>query len=282
MMRTVFLTTTLILAFSIISISQDLSYGFRSGLNFSTLNGDLETGESLENQTGFHIGIGFSNWFTDIWGARAEILYSQKGVKQKYNGDSFLFLVSNDGDNRIFDGTKNEFLNITNSYLDIPITAYARITDWLEISAGVSPGFLIGSTANGEMQFTNSTIADLSFELDYKYSKDKPGDGDFTSTDVYSSNFGEKFTFPSSLGAYYFHKEDNGNLYNFFNLDLVAGLAFYFNRGLYLGGRMYYGLMDVTKQEVDFARSQRDGNDYISRDDKDKNFTIQASVGFNF
>jgi len=58
--------------------AQDLSYGFRVGLNVSSLNGDTEPGESYSTNTGFHVGGGVRVEITDLFGIRGEIVFTQK------------------------------------------------------------------------------------------------------------------------------------------------------------------------------------------------------------
>ncbi|MCB0615727.1 MAG: PorT family protein, partial [Phaeodactylibacter sp.] len=61
------------------------------------------------------------------------------------------------------------------------------------------------------------------------------------------------------------------------------GLAFYLNQGLYVGLRVNYGLSDLTRTERDVSRKELDdSNNFIFREDKDRNLTLQASVGFSF
>ena len=52
---------------------------------------------------------------------------------------------------------------------------------------------------------------------------------------------------------------------------------------MYAGVRLQYGLADVTNNQADLQKNSTGNNKaLIFRDDKDKNFSIQASVGFSF
>jgi len=43
--------------------------------------------------TGFHIGLAFNQQFTDIWGVRGELVFSQKGFSNTYDGNSSVILL---------------------------------------------------------------------------------------------------------------------------------------------------------------------------------------------
>ena len=77
--------------FCITSISaQDLSFGFKAGLNFSRINTeDIEQSggvdlESYSGNSGFHLGVVVSNKITDNFGVRGELLFSQKGGRYEF------------------------------------------------------------------------------------------------------------------------------------------------------------------------------------------------------
>lgn len=263
--------------------AQGPSYGFRAGLNFSTLNGDLEEGESFDQNTGFHIGAGFGWNLTDIWGVRGEFMYTQKGVKQNFNGDSFLVLVSDQGRRVTYSGQRDMRVNISTSNIELPLTVFARVTGWMELSAGVSPAFRISAVGTGELNFNADRLRDFEVELDYNYQKDGPGEGSTENTITFEdSNTGATYTLPDQLGAYYFDESDNGNYFRFFDFSLVGGASLYFNKGLYLGGRLFYGLTDRTNDDADFSLVSLEDGQRISRADKDQSITYQLSIGFNF
>ncbi|MEL6276676.1 MAG: outer membrane beta-barrel protein, partial [Bacteroidota bacterium] len=66
---------------------QGFSGGFKAGLNFNTFDGPLEDNgagtEVFNSTTGFHIGATFAYGFTDLFGLKADLMYSQKGVEQR-------------------------------------------------------------------------------------------------------------------------------------------------------------------------------------------------------
>ena len=261
-------------------ISQTNSYGFRAGMNVNTIKtSDLEQNEAYDYNTGFHIGFAFSRNFTDIWGARAEFLYIQKGAKNTFEGSSFLVLKRGERD-IAHTGMRKTALTISNSYIDFPLTGFGRITDWLELSAGIVPGILVASTARGDLDFSSDALnSDINMSLNYNYYQNKVGEStqDAETITVKEKATANELTIPSEVGAYYFNDSKN-RLYNAFGLDAVAGINIFVNKGLYISARAQYGLLDITNKKGDFSASE---NNQL-RDDKDINLNFQASVGFNF
>jgi opacity protein-like surface antigen len=263
--------------------AQDLSYGFRAGLSFANLDGPKETDETFDLNTGFHIGFGFGVSFTDIWGARAELVYSQKGAKYEYDGASYLMLVSKTNRELTYTGNRKTSLTINNSYIDIPVTVFARPVEWLEISAGAYAGFLAASGATGDLKFDSPNLDPIALELDYNYYADEAREGDTESPiAINAKNSSEEFLLANPAGAYYFLSEKKANLFKTIDFGLLGGLNFYLNRGLYLGGRVQYGLADVTNTDADFSAAQLDNGKLVAREDKDSYLIYQASIGFNF
>ena len=265
-----------------VSINAQNSFGFRTGMNYNTnLTDNLEDGEAFDYTSGFHIGFSFSRNFTDIWGARAEFLYNQKGTRNSFNGASYLTLER--GDRRItHTGMRTTEITVTNSHIDFPITVFGRIANWIEVSAGVAPSLLVYSRGRGDLSFSSDALnSDVSLTLDHNYYSDRVGEvGEEAETiTVKERATANDLTVPSSVGAFYFSEEGNDvNPYNFFTLDAVAGINIFVNRGLYISARVQYGLLDSTKNSADFSQAEQN----VTRDDKDNSLIFQGSVGFNF
>ncbi|MBK8491483.1 MAG: PorT family protein [Saprospirales bacterium] len=285
-------TSLFLLALTVFGGAQGLTYGFKAGLNFSTLNGDLEkddagvTVEEFNRVTGFHIGVGFSYNFTDYLGARAELMYSQKGVRYQYDGASYDTHTSKTGTPIIGNGIRTTTNNVLNSYIDLPVTVYVRPFEWLEISVGPSIGFLVGATGAGSTTFSGKTIGgttipEHSLTLAYNYLGDETGGADFNNpTTIKIGN--QEVELPGNVGAYYDIPRGEGNFFNVLDIGLNAGLSVYLSKTLYLGGRLNYGLSDATNNNYDFSQVKLDAdNARIPRSDFDRNVSIQASVGFN-
>ncbi len=273
--------------------AQDMGYGFKAGLNFSTFQGPSEqdaAGMDLENSrliTGFHIAAIINFKFTDLFGVRTEIGFSQKGNRMTFAGDSYQRFIST-GDVEVNTvGLKNISLNVTNAYIDVPVLAYVRATNWLEVSAGINAGFLVNSTGAGELEYTfnesNTSLEQVIIELEHNY-RDDIGGGARTDETTAGIIKGFPTEIPRSLGAYYdFPLGSENRLYNIVDFGLNAGVNLYLNQGLSLGLRANYGLADVTNNEVDANKSMLDAdNQLIFVDDKDTNLSFQVSIGFSF
>ncbi len=290
-------STLIIVFFSLLSFNlfgQGLTYGFKAGLNFSTIQGPLEEidggQETSKFNTGFHIGAAINYKFVELQGIRFEIMFSQKGQKYQYDGPSFQRYIANDGSNVYATGNRRSIINISNSYLDFPVMWFGRVRPWLEVSAGFNVGFKLGSTGSGELIFLgnstgNNNEIDNTFKLSYDYNDDTLFDiNTLSEVDNFVSMLDNKtVTLPTELDAYYEYDEVRGKYYNGFDAGVNAGISFFLNQGLFVGVRLNYGLIDVTNNDVDYSRTSLDANNnLIFRDDKDRNLSVQTSIGFSF
>jgi len=275
------------------SLPAQIRYGFKTGLNFASIDGVSEvdaSGKLLEtwkNTTGFHIGATFSLNFTDNLGVRTEFLYSKKGAKYTFEGPGYRFFTQANGTKILTTGNVRYLVNITNSYIDIPLMAFGRFGDF-EISAGPYAALNIQSAGEGSLryegksQLNGASIDVLEFNLDHNYRKDDPGEGNTAQT-VKITVDGKDFELPKTLGAYYDFTEDKGNLYNALDYGLIGGVSYYLSRTLYFNVRLQYGLADLTRDEADLnANKLGPNNAPVFNTRKDRNFTVQASVGFSF
>lgn len=292
-----------LLLLGVFSANAQIKYGFKTGLNFAKMLGTAETdlaGKELEtwqNTTGFHIGMTFSYKFTDNFGLRGEFLYSKRGAKYTFDGQSYRIFKHSTGEILTL-GTSRYLININNSYLDLPVMAYGRLGNF-EISGGAYVGLLIQSGGEGSLRYTGKTLlgndvyinptktdTELNFNLNYNYRKDDPGEGSAKSNDEVPINVkADAFISetPQTLGAYYDYPEGSKRLFNTVDYGLIGGLSFYISNALYISARVQYGLADLTNKDADLSKASVGTNkELIFRDDKDQNFIIQASVGFSF
>ena len=159
--------------------------------------------------------------------------------------------------------------------------AYGRIGDF-EISGGGYVGLLLQSVGDGSLNYSDPANSKLQFNLHYNYRKDDAGDSEDGTEKVAATLEGRKVELPKTLGAYYEYPEDRGNLYKSLDYGLMGGLAYYFSHSLYFGVRLQYGLADITRNQADLQHSSTNNGTVVYRDDKDRNFVLQASVGFGF
>lgn len=278
---------------NIVGQAQTLTYGFKAGLSLSKIDGpsEMSGGTALEandNANGFFVGALFRYWFTDLVGVKWELLYSQKGTAYSFNGSGYQILPTEVGSTLNLTGNQRISLNISNAYFDIPVLLYGKFGKF-EVEGGVNIGFLIASTATGELSFnggqsqTGSLIDDFIATLDYKYRKDNPGEVDFGLGTTTINVDGTPNNIPRILQAYYQFPEDRGSYFNAIDFGLNVGAYYYWNQGLFLGGRFNYGLTDVTKEGYDVSKAGLDGSgNFIPRTDKDRNISLQFSIGFSF
>ncbi len=260
------------------------SGGFKAGLNFSNFDGPLEAGltgeelETFEYTTGFHIGAIFGLAFTDRFGLKAELMYNQKGAEIRYDGPSYFIFYDNGGRSEALNGNRRSTVDITNSYIDIPVMGYARFGR-LELEGGLSAGVLVSSVGIGSVRFDGPNNQEFNISYDFNYFQDDAGAEGIIDQ---AGTIGNNFIVPETVGAYY-DRTDNESLFSSLDFGVVAGAAFFLNQGLFVGGRFYYGLSDVSKEEQDISLLALTADDMtIPRDDYDHNLSIQASIGFRF
>lgn len=267
----------------------EFSGGFKAGLNFNNIIGEEETADEVfGTNTGFHIGASFVYSVTDLFGLKAELMYSQKGVQYSYDGPSyFTFYRKSTGTPIYAEGNRRSDISIANSYIDIPVLVYYKIGPF-ELEAGVNAGILVGTTGSGGITFSGSTqagspVSEFTAGVDYGFYSDEQGlDAVLQGTEI-TLNTIPDFIQPNSINAYYEAADNSDKKYKTLDLGLNAGLAFFLNSGLYIGVRANYGLTDITNEGQDISPVELGlGNRYQTRDDKDQNISIQASVGFRF
>ncbi len=278
------LTTTLMMG------QDNFSYGIKAGLNFSTIIGDREAdaqGMELESggySTGFHAGIVFNyDIIADKFGVSPEFQFSIKGGKYRYEGPGSLALSTSLGSPVTIDGTRKDGISISQSYISFPVMLYYYPVKRIKVSAGMEFGFLVASTGSGGAKLTWTDLGNeeqsISTSLDYNYNRDEPGEVKSDETATLPINGGGTILeYPTSLGAYYFQDMDNGNLFKTFDMGLNADVTLFATKGISIGFRANYGLLDSTNDRADFSQQNPSEN----RADKDRNLSFQVSLGFNF
>lgn len=268
-----------------IHAQSDWRFGFELGWTNSKIAGEAEEFESQDFNAGFHFGVYSRRHFTDEFGVQFGVLYSQRGGKIKYRGESYyVFQQRSQSPLYLKNITRNESNKVINHYLDIPVMAFYKVGRKLELGAGAYGGFLIGSKSEGDYRISSDDIDIETFfvETEKKYLSDKFSDMSRGTQTVTLA--GIDYAEPRIIGAYYQYLEDPGEpLYNRFDAGLLAQVAYYFNESLNIRGKFSYGLLDVTEQKADYSRaSLTNANQQIFRDDTDRNLSMQISLGFLF
>lgn len=287
-MRSIFLGLAILLVTGATFAQGEFSGGFKAGLNFNNIDGPTETeDEVFGSNTGFHIGASFVYSITDLFGVKAELMYSQKGTQYTYDGPSyFTFYTTNTGTPIFATGNRRSDISVSNSYIDIPVLLYYKVGR-LEFEAGVNAGLLIGSSGSGGITFSGMTqagspVAEFTTGVDFGYINGERGVNAIQGSTPITLNTLQAFL-PGSIDAYYEAADNDEKKFKTLDFGLNAGVAFFLNDGLYVGVRANYGLSDITNEGQDISPvSLAVGNRYQTRNDEDRNVSIQASVGFRF
>lgn len=119
------------------SQSMDISFGVKGGVNFATLNGDIE---SPDSRTSFHVGVLAEFPIAEIFSIQAEALYSGQGAEFNFEGP---------------DGDKAE---LQLDYINVPVLAKFYLFEGFSLEAGPQFSFLV----NDEIDFNpNSNDGDF-------------------------------------------------------------------------------------------------------------------------
>ena len=289
-------------------------FGLRAGMNISTMLGPQETGTTEGNRTTVLIGVagGVKLPLNERIGLIAEVSFVQKGsfyFKEAEN--SFLKLPEFNSQQPItyvYTNTGGTFtkrtdknykkrvgMNVINGYIEVPVLFYAEaIDDKLEFEFGPSIGFLISSQALGTLKFGPEDVLNaeepdaasfMEMDLDYKFIQDNLGDA-YNPTVRTAKIDGSTQSYPTGPSAYYFTDEtERGTQNRFSTVDfgLQFGASYYFSKGLKLGFRLNYSLLDITVDKYDhsFTELNEDGT-YKALNHRDANFGCQIFVGLQF
>jgi len=277
-------------------LAQEIASSFRVGLNFSRITGPSQSdasGNSLEqnrNTTGFHVAGGAVFKFLENYGMKAELVFSQKGYE--YDGmASRVFRTTLSGNPLVTTGDQQITVRVTNSYLEIPVTGYAKLGKKLEFQGGASISFLVSSKGVGDWNYSGTSSRDndafdISINLDHNYSRDEVfttplPDLDPENTTEFIAD-GETIRIPNQIGAYFDYDTKDGNFYNPIDVGLHAGISYFLSPGLFVNFTGQFGLLDITNNNYDFSQTELNDTATVPRSDTDRNFSLQGSIGFSF
>lgn len=284
------------LAFTVVNLdAQGYNIGIRAGLGQSKFSGPTEPGETFGLSGGFHFGLSFQWNFNDLIGLRSEVLYNQMGSSYDFNApDGYYVFVPEDRlTNIIIRDTSSITLDHSNAYIQFPQTVHLRINDKFELFAGGYIGFLVSPVATGNILFggpgakqEHSFRQGLNFEYFGDDAETKFGTffGNNSGTPILIRADGRDVTLRGVENSYDF-MAFNIDESRFFSIDygLIGGLSYYLNRGLYLMGRVEYGMRDITRNTADYSFVRVNDNETpIFNNDNDKNLGFYLSIGFKF
>lgn len=293
------LALTILFGVSTQVLAQGLHFGIRAGINYAEYLGPKETNEKYTLNNGFHFGLNVEYAFDDIVSLKGEFMYIQNGTKQKYEGPSYYFFnidrashpEVDPGQRVLIEDDLSLDLNVSNAYVGIPITAHFRTLDKWDIYGGAYVNFMVSSIGQGILEFggTDTLTINHQFQqgLDHNYRSDIGGPSDFP---AYTNNrpillISDDFdTFTQSIaGSYYQFPEKTANAFRGIDYGVVAGVNYFLNPGLYLGLRAELGLRDITDNRMDRSLGAINADEsLIFRDDYDRHFGLNLSLGFRF
>lgn len=288
-------------------------FGIRAGINLSTMMGDKEAGTTEGDRLSVLIGVAGSIKLPlhDRFGLMAEVGFVQKGsFHYKEAENSFLKLPAYEGQQDVTYGYSNAAgvftkrtdknykkrvgMNVINGYIEVPILFYAEVVeDKIELEFGPSLGFLISSRSLGTLKFGPADVLNaaepdaaefVEMDLDYKYLQDE-ANALYSDISRSAKLNGATRYYPSGPSAYYLTDggEKTGNYFQTLDLGLQFGGSYYFSKGLKLGFRFQYSLLDITNDKYDYSFSElnTDGT-YKTLQHRDANFGCQIFVGLQF
>jgi Outer membrane protein beta-barrel domain len=273
---------------------EGFGFGMHIGLNYSTIRGTSEviagstkTLETFNYNSGLQGGLLVRFGITDLIGFRLEANYAQRGMKYAYEGIGIQPFRNDKAAAILTTGTLKYNLNLTNSYIELPLTVYARLGEHWEVHAGSYFAYLAKSAADGALTLTGAktllgtTVPDYSGTIDYNYLSADDDKADVSNNKVLFTEGTYTVKSPASLGAYYGRGTANGYWWNRVDYGLVAGLSYRMRSGLMAVARFNYGLADVTNNAVHAMQSGLSADKkFVLRNTDDKNMGVQISFIF--
>jgi hypothetical protein len=286
---------TICLASNSTFAQEGFGFGMHIGMNYATIRGTSEvttgattTPETFNYNSGLQGGLLVRYGLTDLIGFRLEANYAQRGMKYNYEGIGIQAFRDDNAAAILTTGTLKYNLNLTNSYIELPLTVYARLGDKWEIHGGGYFAYLVKSAADGALNLKNAKTlvgtavpAEYNGTLDYNFLSADDDKADVTNNKVLFTEGARIVKSPVSLGAYYGRGTANGYLLNRVDYGLVAGLSYRMRSGLTAMARFNYGMTDVTNNAVHAMQSALSADKkFILRDSNDKNMSVQISFIF--
>lgn len=283
--------------------AQDYKFGIRGGLNYSQFlgpqNNTADYKETFSLNNGIHFGVTLAYHLTDNFGFRTEIAYNQIGTRYKFESEDAPYVFRYGLEREVRRGRMIRELDINNSYIHVPFMVFYKPHRKIELYGGFYTQFLVLPTAGGSIDFTDlnpsgsledGDLKNYSFyqAIEANYYSDEPRQSKSNQSLIVALTVDgdiQRVTMSRAVSGYYELDADEkaASKFNWFDAGLEGGFSVFVNRALYIGITGMYGLTDVTnnKADVDYFEVN-EFNKYIFRSDFDRNFSLQASIGFKF
>ena len=165
-------TTILSLMLMMNFLHAQVSYGLRSGVNFSKWEGDdLQVIEDLLDKTdgylvtkgtkGFHVGGYVHIPISEVFSFEPGLQYSKKGysIKGDFQIPVLKYLGINAG------------AQVQSHYIDIPLVLKANVVKGLQVYAGPQVSYLVRSSLNAKLGILGISIFNKGFGITQRFNK---------------------------------------------------------------------------------------------------------------
>ncbi len=265
------LNVLFIAALMLIGTAANAQFGIKLGANMSAIGsyGNSEEGESANLKLGYQGGI-FYKANIGKAGVMIEINYEARGTvsKKDYTFDYLVIdpttglpiLNPQSGGPLTPTYAVNQEANSVHNYVNIPLLFFVG-GDRLNFYVGPNVGILL----SGSSDFTRTIdIAAL---------------GQTTNTDLEDVDWLDYESFKAIFSQ---APAEDGEFLNSLDIGINVGAMFNITESLFIDLRVNQGLMDVTNNAYDNSIYPSPDFTFASREDADRNLSIQASIGYQF
>lgn len=243
-------------------------FGVKLGANMSAAGsyGNSEEGEVANLKTGYQAGVFYQLAITDGFALMAEVNYEARGTVSKKDYTIGLPIVDPGSGTVLGMGeyVVSQEINSRQNYLNIPILAVLGEGNF-KYYIGPNIGLFLNGTA--EFERTIDVFLEGNQVNKIESSIDDVDWKDYES-------FKGIFTDPIP--------EEDGDFINSLEIGVNIGAMYYLTDNLFVDLRVNQGLMDVTNNSYDKSIYPAADFTFPSREDTDRNFSVQLSVGFGF
>lgn len=243
--------------------------GVKVGTSFSAVGsyGNSEEGETADLKTGFQIGVFYQAKLTSKIGFLIELNLEQRGTVSKKNYLVNLPVIDPSSGTilGIGDYTIDQEANSAHTYINLPVLLTFG-GKRLKFYAGPNIGYLVSTKAD----FDRSIAVNLG-------GNPLPSPANLELRDIdwqdYES-FKDIFNDPKPT--------EDGNFLNAFELGINIGAMLSLTNALFVDARISQGITDSTNDAYDSSIYPGATFQFESREDVDRNFSIQLGVGYRF
>lgn len=252
------------------TFTSQAQFGVKLGLNTSASGsyGNSEEGETAELKLGYQGGVFYKLPVMDKFNLMVELNYEAKGTvsKKDYTIDYPVLDPTTGGSLGVGEYAINQEINSVQNYINIPVLAVFG-ENKLKYYVGPNFGFLISSKA----EFERTVKVSLGETVVVEPVPFKVEDVDWSDYESFKQIFA-----PTNVPA------KDGNFLNSIDLGINVGAMYYVMDNLFIDLRVSQGLTDVTNNHYDYSIYPEADYTFESREDTDRNFSIQLGVGYQF